>query len=101
MGVNVTKNCLNLRETPILGSHKIKCIPGNDWDDDLSEFEILEHNGDWARVQVQLKVVDQEALTKDDHEDCYPYKVKEELTGWIKLVSEKGFPNLWYSVTSY
>ena len=101
LGVNVTKSCINLREAPSLESQKVKCIPGNDWNNELSEFEILEPSGDWARVKVQLKVVDQEVLRKGDYGDCYPYKVKEELTGWIKLVSENGFPNLWYSVTSY
>lgn len=34
-------------------------------------------------------------------EDDCPYKEFRNGIGWVKAIDEKGFPNIWYSVTSY
>ena len=100
IGVNLTKNCLNLRMENNVKSDKIKCIPGNDGE--ISEtganhLKILEHHGNWAKVEV----ITLRWQAGHSGEDNCLYKEFSNGIGWVKAIDEKGFPNIWYSVTSY
>ena len=100
MGINLTKNCLNLREQPSIASIKIFCVPGNDWSyQDLSTMQFIEARGDWAKFRVQLKKAVERSIDSEESE-C-KYQIIKELTGWFKIVDENGFPNIWFSVTAY
>lgn len=95
IGVNLTKNCLNLRKEADVNSVKIDCVRGNDWPiDGINHMKILEQKGDWAKVEVITMVEGPE-----EH-DC-PSLVKEKRIGWVKAIDESGFPNIWYSVSGY
>ncbi len=52
IGVNLEKNCLNLRADPSINSTKILCVLGNDWEKPyLTHLKIMENNGNWAKVE--------------------------------------------------
>jgi hypothetical protein len=97
IGVNLTKNCLNLRLENNVKSDKIKCIPGNDGlipQTGANHLRILEHNGNWAKVEVIT-------LSWEAEDDDCPSKEFSNGIGWVKAIDEKGFPNIWYSVSGY
>ena len=97
LGVNLTKSCLKLRLANNIKSKIIKCIPGNDGEITqigANHLRILEHDGNWAKVEV----ITLGWVVGDD--DC-PGKEFSNGIGWVKAIDENGFPNIWYSVTSY
>jgi len=94
MGVNLTKSCLNLRTGPSIDSTKIACIPRDFNPSDDIRMKILEHSNDWAFVLVEAYVF------QDGDVDC-PSKLEKSIKGWVKAIADNGFPNIWYSVTSY
>lgn len=94
IGVNLIKNCLNLRTLPSKSGHKILCIPSNDWESEyVVQLDILEFKDAWARIHYT------ELHPTEDHE-CYTTE-KNEKVGWVKAFSDDGFPNIWFSATSY
>lgn len=102
LGINASKTCLNLRKVPSINGEKIACIRGNDWSENSqTRVKILEVSDKWAKLEVRLMVLDQEAIDNGFEGECWPFKLDRELTGWIKFIDDDGFPNLWYSVTSY
>lgn len=99
IGVNVEGQCLNLRREHSLDSEILKCLPPND-DRGFthSHIKILERIGDWVKVDATFFVYDE---ANDDSGEGCAFKEQAHYTGWLKAVDESGFPNLWYSVTSY
>lgn len=98
VGINITKGCLNLRELPSSKSLKILCVPGNDWGyEQQTALSIIETSGEWAKLKIQLK----DYVGVNESLECDIYEVREEYVGWSKFVDESGFPNIWFSVTSY
>ncbi len=98
LGINVTKSCINLRITPHSKSEIIECVPGNDWNDELqTKMKVLEVSGDWAKLNIEFFEADGE----DASGNCLTFRKIREQAGWVKMVNETGFPNIWYSVTTY
>ncbi len=98
LGINVTKSCVNLRITPHSKSKIIECVPGNDWNDELqTEMKVLEVSADWAKLNIEFFEADGE----DASGNCLTYRKIREQVGWVKMVNETGFPNIWFSVTTY
>ncbi|HZV70046.1 MAG TPA: hypothetical protein VFG10_10900 [Saprospiraceae bacterium] len=97
LGINLKRNCLNLRAEPNINSALIYCIPGNDWQQGKSneyyEMTISEYQGSWAYVDVTFNDL---ILEKPD--GCMG-KEKKKLKGWIKAIADNGFPNIWYPVS--
>jgi hypothetical protein len=101
LGVNLTKNCLNLREGPSTQSKKIRCVPGNDWDNgELVELKILDHEGNWAKVVVITYKILENDKNIEGPDDCN-FSEKNRQYGWVKAIDDTGFPNIWFDVTSY
>ena len=99
IGVNLEKSCLNLRTKPTVKSEKIKCILGNDWDHDYhTHMEILETKNNWAKVEAIEYYYDEES---DESGEGCTFIEKNKIIGWVKAIDETGFPNIWFSVTSY
>ncbi len=99
IGVNFKKDCLNLRESPSINSSIIVCVPGNDWkSNEHSHFKILKTLGDWAMVEVTTYIYDPES---DESGEGCTFLEKNKRIGWVKAIDKTGFPNIWYSVTSY
>lgn len=99
IGVNLEKGCLNLRAAPTTNAKKLKCIHGNNWNKSFhTHFKILETKNNWAKVES----VDYhfEPLMNDSGENC-SFLEKNKTIGWIKAIDESGFPNIWFSTTSY
>ena len=93
-GVNLIKNCLNLRTTPEVGDNKIMCMPSNDFGHAYEvELKMMKLEGDWAEVEYN-------ELHPTENHDCNT-TVKNVKTGWVKAISDNGFPNIWFSSTSY
>jgi hypothetical protein len=93
-GVNLIKNCLNLRSGPSIDANKIMCIPSNDFGNKYEiELDILELKNKWAKVKVK-------ELHPTPNHDCNT-TVKNINEGWVKAIAENGYPNIWFSVTSY
>lgn len=100
IGINASKTCLNLRELPSVDGEKIDCIRGNDWGNETqTRLKILEVSDNWAKLDVQLLILDQATIDRGDFGDSYPYKMNKKLTGWVKFIDDDGFPNLWFSVS--
>jgi hypothetical protein len=104
IGVNLEKNCLNLREEPSLESQIIECIPGNDWwngenSGEYNHLKILKNEGNWAKVKVTYYCID-ESNKREWEEGCFG-EVLRTSNGWVKAIDNNGFPNIWFSVTSY
>ena len=93
LGVNLFNSCLNLRKERSVDSEVVICIPNNTTDLEYSEVQIIENRDAWAYVKYQ-KLVQYE-----DHggsgDGCH-YKVVKEAYGWIKVIDEKGYPNIWF-----
>lgn len=99
VGVNLNMNCLNLRDQPKTNALKYHCIPGNDWPTyEYSHLTILDNELNWAKVEV-VTIFDN-CSGDEDARDCDVYEKFRQI-GWIKAIDENGFPNIWYSVTSY
>ena len=99
LGVNLAKSCLNLRADPSISGRKILCAMGNDWHKKYETLiKLVRIKGDWAHVVYSELHPAKDYPTND--EDCYSV-VKNKQTGWLKLVDEKGFPNVWFAVSSY
>ncbi len=96
LGVNLNNNCLNLREQPNVKSKKVRCIPGNDiHPTGYTSLNVLNQKGDWAFVQV----MNYEWQEYDEEIDCGELINRD--SGWVKVIDESGFPNLWYSQSGY
>ena len=105
IGVNIPNTCLNIRTGPSTKYPSIGCVHSNELNPiGESRIELLEQKGLWARVHVVNLYYVGEDLSEDpeaeDWEPC-PNTVKSELTGWIKIVNEKGFPKIWFTMGGY
>lgn len=99
IGVNLEKNCLNLRTYPSKNSTKIKCILGNDWELPYhTHMKILETKNNWAKVEITEYFYD--AKSDESGEGCTFFERNKKI-GWLKAIDENGFPNIWFSLTSY
>lgn len=99
IGVNLVKSCLKLRAEPSTNGKEYTCIPGNDWTyKTITHLKIQEVKGDWAYVHV---ITEEYTPGLDDSGEGCDYKITNEQDGWVKAIDDKGFPNIWYSVTSY
>jgi len=102
LGVNLKKNCLNLRESPSTTSPVIDCIPSNDWwiytgaadPSQITSLMIQEINSNWARVVVTFYY--QNLNGNFDH-PCDQFSEVKSKKGWIKLIDENNYPNVWFA----
>lgn len=100
MGVNIKKSCINLRSAPTVKSEKILCVLGNDWKSGNKIWmSIINTKNNWAYVRVQLLSLDDELNSIEDYHECLQFKIDKEYLGWVKMVDDSGFPNIWYSVS--
>jgi hypothetical protein len=95
LGVNLFKSCLNLRTDATVDSKIIKCISKNVDDRKFHRIDIEYHSGAWAFI-----VVNEFVIEPNQGEGCH-YKLQNETRGWAKIIDDKGYPNLWFSVTNY
>lgn len=99
IGVNLPRNCLNLRKSPSLTAEKITCIHGNDWAEfNITHLLILEFKENWAKIETIELGYDP---TKDEGAESCAFKEVRRRTGWLKAIDDNGFPNIWFSVTAY
>lgn len=99
LGINLNKSCLNLRKHPRNNSLKIKCLKGNDWDQGFcTGLRIRKRLNNWAEVEYFEMHPTVKSIEND--EDC-SYIERNKQVGWIKAIDDNGFPNIWYSVSSY
>ena len=95
LGVNLPKNCLNLRKGPSTSEPIIRCIfPNKVKGQEFSHFSILATKGSWAKVEVASYVLTDAAQSECD------YSEHRKDIGWIKAIDDDGFPNIWFSVTN-
>lgn len=95
LGVNLNGNCLNLRKGPSTSNPIIRCISDNKISGrEFSHFSILETKKSWAKVEVVTYIMTDSAQSECD------YSEHRKETGWIKVMDDNGFPNIWYSVTN-
>lgn len=93
IGVNLNRNCLNLRKGPSTDDGVISCVKSNkEKGGEFSHFSILETKKDWAKVEVVTYVMSDNAESECD------YAEHSKQVGWIKAIDNNGFPNIWYSV---
>ena len=98
IGVNLTKNCLNLREHPSVDAAHIICMLSNDWEQNfVVRLKVLEIKGNWAMLEY-VEVHPSKDYPNDG--DCYSIN-KNEKKGWAKALADDGYPNIWFAVTSY
>jgi hypothetical protein len=95
LGVNLFESCLNMRAQPSLDSKIVRCISKNVNDLKFHRISIAYHKDAWAYIVVHEYVSD-----SDGGEGCQ-YKIQSEFSGWVKAVDDKGYPNLWFSLTAY
>jgi len=99
-GVNLERSCLNLREKPSIKSEKIECVPGNDWPSrEYNHMKVLDVNGDWAKVKVTYYCIGEDF--GDEAAVGCTGKILRTSIGWVKAMDDNGFPNIWFSMTSY
>lgn len=99
IGVNINKSCLNLRQESKLASKKNLCALGNDWNKNYETIiELQKVKGNWAKVKYFERHPADDYPNND--EDCFSIK-KNIKNGWMKAIDDNGFPNLWFSVSSY
>lgn len=99
LGINLNKSCLNLRKHPNNNSTKIKCLKGNDWGQGFcTGIRIIKRLNNWAEVEYFEMHSSVKSIEND--EDCN-YIERNNQVGWIKAIDDNGFPNIWYSVSSY
>ncbi|MEQ8469865.1 MAG: hypothetical protein RIC35_01690 [Marinoscillum sp.] len=100
IGVNIRKNCLNLREFPTIEGTKLDCIPGNDWDSELkTNLEIKDIQDNWAYVEVVYMKPKKRDCEPEAEWCCDQYPVILRKRGWVQIVDEKGFPNIWFQIS--
>ena len=103
LGINLTSVCLNLRKSPSVKSNKIKCFGGNG-PQRLVKLTYLDSRGKWMKVKISYcnkKDIDNSDMDEGGCGGCCCKIKPTEFEGWMKAISEDGFPNIWYSVTSY
>lgn len=99
IGVNLKRNCINIRTQPNSESKKLLCALGNDWDKPYETIlELKEINKNWVKVIYYELHPSKDYPTND--EDCFSIK-KNQKSGWLKAVDDNGFPNIWFAVTGY
>lgn len=98
LGVNLFKSCLNLRAEPSINGKLIKCISKNVSENAFHHITIQRHKEAWAFIVVQECVSTPDNV--DFGEGC-GYKVQNEIRGWAKVIDDKGYPNLWFSLIKY
>lgn len=101
MGVNLIESCLNLRKAPSVQAEKITCILSNDWqteDQAFTHLKILKKKGKWVQVLATTYIPDE--VHDEVGEGCVA-KVLKTHTGWVKAIDDTGYPNIWYSFTTY
>jgi hypothetical protein len=104
IGVNLAGSCLNLRSRASSDSSIIKCIPPNIFSSSenpnrgYKKIEIKNYQGNWALVDAIYYMPDPE---HDESGEGCVFKEISRTSGWIKVIDESGFPNIWFSVTSY
>lgn len=99
IGINL-ENCLNLRTLPSLKSKILTCIPSNGRKNNynfITHLEILKSKGNWAYVKVITKKY---SPLKGEENDC-AYDLYKVQRGWVKVFSDEGYPNIWFSVSDY
>lgn len=99
IGVNL-ENCLNLRESPSIKSKIITCVPSNGIKHDsrfVTHVEVIKSQDKWAYVNV---ITNKYPSTPDEDSEC-PSKLYRQQKGWLKAIGDDGYPNIWYSVTTY
>jgi hypothetical protein len=96
LGVNLFKSCLNVRTEPSTNGKVVRCISRNINDIKFHRISIEYHKEAWAFITVNEYASD----SGDVGEGCQ-YKLLNEFRGWAKLIDDKGYPNLWFSVTNY
>jgi hypothetical protein len=101
MGVNLLKSCLYLRDEPNVDGKIITCIQNNLHDDPkhtTTHLEIQKVVNGWAQVKVRIYVYDEEKDPQPD--ECAITLIKEYL-GYVKVIGNKGIPNIWYAISAY
>jgi hypothetical protein len=100
IGVNLLHGCLNLRVEPSLKGKVITCIKANSQEtyNNHTHIEMLNSNSNgWAEVLVRDYVLEK----TDEEEIGCNFKVVKEYKGFLKILDEKGRPNIWYAVSAY
>ncbi len=103
LGVNLERNCLNLREAPNKEANKIFCIPSNDFDNfAYAHVKQKASHNNWMKVHVNnCSPPNKVVIDEENDEGCHCRGKESEYLGWIKAIDENGFPNIWFSSTSY
>lgn len=98
LGVNLFKSCLNVRNEPSTSGKIVKCISKNVNDNAFHSVSIQYHQEAWAFIIVKEFVA---ILDNGEFGEGCAYKVQNEFRGWAKVIDDKGYPNLWFSMTKY
>ena len=101
IGVNLIKSCLNLRKAPSVQADKITCILSNDWQNvnlEYTHLKILKKKGKWVQVIATTYIPDE--IHDEVGDGCVP-KVLKTHSGWLRAIDDTGYPNIWYSFTTY
>ena len=87
LGFYANEPGLNLREKPNTNARIIKTLKG----DNVQILPTKEHNGLWTKVKVIItkKHPCKTDLTEEENR-------MEELEGWVKIIDDRGLPNIWY-----
>jgi len=100
IGVNLVDSCLNLRVYPSLDSTIVTCLLNNEMNHNtLTHIDLLEIRDDWARVLVR-EFVSSIDVNNPDGTEC-SFQVVKEFIGYVKVLDDKGRPNIWYAVSAY
>lgn len=98
IGVNLTDQCLNFREGPSTKYPRITCLHANSWrSEDYSHLEIISTKSEWAEVLITTYTPNEDT---GEGGDC-DYIEKAKITAWVKALDQSGFPNIWFSLSSY
>ncbi len=104
LGVNLQQSCMRLRASAGLNAQIIECISSNDFPDPgaFNYIQLKRMEGDWAYVEV---IVHNKPLDHKEDEGyfgsdgCWP--TSRSVSGWMKIIDDDGYPNLWYPVSAY
>lgn len=100
IGVNILRSCLNLRAYPSVDSTIVTCLKNNEMTHGIfTHIELLEIRDGWARILARESVSNLDENNPDGTE-C-SFKVVKEHQGYVKVLDDKGRPNIWYAVTAY
>ena len=99
IGVNLPNTCLNIWSGHSVNSSIIGCVHSNDNHPiGESRIEVIEQKNEWIKIRaINLYYVDDPGKEKGPDWGACPNTIHSELTGWIKIVDEKGFPKIWFS----